>query len=74
MLKGAKDLAWASSIGLTLVLCTVIGLAIGVWLDRWLGTKPWLTLAWLILGILAGFWNILKGPPNKSSRIPPGLR
>ncbi|MBI3292083.1 MAG: AtpZ/AtpI family protein [Elusimicrobia bacterium] len=71
MWKGTRDLAWASSVGLTLVLCTVVGLTIGVWLDRWLHTAPWFTVSWLLMGIIAGFWNILKGLPKKPSREPP---
>ena len=43
--KGAwKALGELSSIGLTLVLATVLGLGGGYYADRWLGTKPWLTL------------------------------
>ena len=51
-------LATASSMGIAMVLATVIGLVIGIYLDRWLGTKPWLTLIFLIIGIIAGFNNI----------------
>ncbi len=55
-----KALAELSSIGMTLVLATVIGLAGGYYADRWLGTMPWLTLAGLILGIVAGFVNLFR--------------
>ncbi len=61
----AQQIGWASSIGMTLVISTVIGLALGVGLDRWLGTKPVLTLLMLVLGIVAGFWNILKNTIKK---------
>jgi ATP synthase protein I len=30
----------------------------GYYLDRWLGTGPWLTLLFLGFGIVAGFRNI----------------
>ncbi|MBI1847227.1 MAG: AtpZ/AtpI family protein [Candidatus Rokubacteria bacterium] len=50
--KGVGQLA---SVGMTMVLSTVIGLAGGWWLDRWLGTRPWLMLVGLMLGIAAGF-------------------
>ena len=36
------------------------GALIGWWLDRLLGTKPWLLLVLLFLGIAAAFWNIVK--------------
>ena len=55
-----KALAELSSIGMTLVLATVIGLAGGYYLDRWLGTSPWLILIGLGLGIAAGFVNLFR--------------
>ena len=45
---------------MTLVLATVIGLGAGYYADRWLGTKPWLTLLGLGLGIAAGFVNLFR--------------
>ena len=38
----------------------VIGLLGGFFLDRWLGTKPWLLLAGLLLGTVAGFYGMMK--------------
>jgi ATP synthase protein I len=55
-----KALAELSSIGMTLVLATVIGLAGGYYLDRWLGTSPWLVMIGLGLGIVAGFVNFFR--------------
>ncbi|MBI4772574.1 MAG: AtpZ/AtpI family protein [Deltaproteobacteria bacterium] len=52
-------LAMASSMGISIVLATVIGLGVGYYLDNHVfGTSPWLTLIFLILGIIAGFRNI----------------
>lgn len=48
----------AASIGLNLVGATFIGLGIGYFLDKWLGTHPWMTLFWLLIGIAAGFKNV----------------
>jgi ATP synthase protein I len=62
-----KALGELSTIGLTLVLATVIGLAGGYFLDRWLGTKPWLTLVGLGLGIAAGFVNLFRSV-NRAER------
>jgi ATP synthase protein I len=42
------------------VVCTAIGLAIGLWLDRWWHSAPWATLAFLLLGIVSGFWQVIK--------------
>jgi ATP synthase protein I len=55
-----KALAELSTIGMAMVLSTVIGLAGGYFLDRWLGTKPWLTLIGLGFGIAAGFVNLFR--------------
>jgi ATP synthase protein I len=55
-----KALGELSTVGLTLVVATVIGLAGGYYLDRWLGTSPWLTLIGLLFGIAAGFVNLFR--------------
>lgn len=41
-----------------MVAATFIGLAMGYYLDKWLDTSPWLTLSFLLLGIVSGFRNI----------------
>lgn len=41
-----------------MVAATFIGLAMGHYLDKWLDTAPWLTLVFLLLGIVSGFRNI----------------
>jgi len=48
-------LAELSSVGFAMVLATVIGLAGGYYLDRWLGTKHVFLLLGLGFGIAAGF-------------------
>jgi ATP synthase protein I len=47
-----------STVGLTLVFATVIGLYLGIKLDEWLGTSPWFTAIFLFVGIAAGFRNL----------------
>ena len=61
-----KELAFFSSIGLSVALSIFIGLAIGVYLDGRFATTPWLTLLFLGFGILAGYRNI--GLAIKKSR------
>jgi ATP synthase protein I len=66
--KGAwRSLGELSSIGMALVLATVIGLVAGYYADRWLGTQPWLTLLGLGLGIVAGFVNLFRSV-NRAER------
>jgi ATP synthase protein I len=55
-----KALGELSSIGMTLVVATVLGLVAGYYADRWLGTTPWLLLLGLGLGIAAGFVNLFR--------------
>jgi ATP synthase protein I len=55
-----RQLARLSTIGVTLVAATAIGLAMGYGLDRWLGTSPWLTLLFTLFGIAAGFINLFR--------------
>lgn len=55
-----RQLAQAGSVGLMLVVCIFVGAGLGVLLDRWLGTRPWLMLVCLLLGIIAGFVNVFR--------------
>jgi ATP synthase protein I len=62
-----KALGELSSIGLALVIATVIGLVGGYYADRLLGTSPWLLLLGLGLGIAAGFVNLFRSV-NRADR------
>ena len=61
-----KQLLEASTVGLNLVISTFIGLAMGYGidyaLDKWFGlhTKPWFTIIFLFIGIIAGFRELLR--------------
>ena len=41
-----------------MVVSTFIGLGMGYYLDKWLETDPWMTLSFLLIGIISGFRNI----------------
>jgi ATP synthase protein I len=56
--KSAVQMAYASSIGIAMVLAIFGCLFLGSWLDRKLGTEPYFTLLFLVIGIAAGFRNI----------------
>jgi len=54
-----RQLAYFSSLGFSIALSIFIGLGVGIYLDREVfGTTPWLTLVFLVLGVIAGFRNI----------------
>jgi len=55
-----RQLARLSTIGISLVAATAIGLLIGYGLDRLLGTAPWLTMVFALFGIAAGFLNLFR--------------
>lgn len=51
------------SLGTLLFACVAVGLAVGYFADRWLGTQPWLLLVGLGFGIAAAgvnFYRTLK--------------
>jgi ATP synthase protein I len=50
----------ASSIGLTLAIAIILGWAFGNWLDKKLGTTPYLMLLFTLLGVAAGFIEMIK--------------
>ena len=56
--KSAIQLAYASSIGISMALAIFGCFFLGTWLDRKLGTEPYFTLLFLLIGIAAGFRNI----------------
>ncbi len=65
MARGKEPSPWKSvgdvaQVGMVLVVAIVIGLGLGYAADRWLGTKPWLTLVGLGFGIAAGFLNVFR--------------
>jgi ATP synthase protein I len=46
--------------GLTLFGCVAAMCGAGWALDRWLGTKPWLLLAGIVVGAVAGFYQFVR--------------
>ena len=53
-------LARVAGIGWTVAIAIVAGAAAGWWLDRRLGTGPWLTLVGVALGAAAAFTAMIR--------------
>lgn len=53
-------LAELSSIALILPASIAVGLFFGYFLDRRLGTEPWLLLIFLVLGIASGLLSLFR--------------
>ncbi|NNF84708.1 MAG: AtpZ/AtpI family protein [Deltaproteobacteria bacterium] len=49
-----------SALGLELAIAVVLGLAIGYYLDKWLGTGPWMTVVWIGIGFAAGVRSLYR--------------
>lgn len=58
--KWMRGAGLASSIALVLVVAIFIGYALGLWLDSIFGTEPWLMLLFTLLGIVAGFIEMIR--------------
>ena len=55
-----KSLISYSSLGLEMGLCVAIGIAIGYFLDRYFMTSPYLTIIFMIFGIVAAMKSIYQ--------------
>lgn len=58
--RSIRNAALASTIGIVLVACITIGYLFGSWLDTKFGTSPWLMLVFTLMGIAAGFMEMLR--------------
>lgn len=58
--RDLRQLVEASSIGWMFPIAIGIGYLAGHYLDKWLGTDPWLTIIFTLLGIIAAFRNLFR--------------
>ena len=56
--KTIKALGFLSTVGISMALAICLGALIGYYLDKWLGTSPWLLLVFLGFGVAAAFRNL----------------
>lgn len=55
-----RRVAELSSIALILPSSIAVGLFLGYFLDKWLGTAPWLLLTFTVLGIVSGLLSLFR--------------
>jgi len=63
-----RSLGMLASVGITFVVATAGATIGGYFLDRWLGTTPWLTLIGLAVGVAAGFRGFFRLVKNAERR------
>jgi ATP synthase protein I len=57
---GISDYMWIASIGIHLVISSLVGLFAGIYIDKWLHTKPVFMFVLFIIGLAAGFRQLFK--------------
>ena len=53
-----RTLGYLSTVGMAMAFSIALGAGIGYYLDKKLGTKPWLFFVFLGFGIVAAFRNL----------------
>jgi len=56
-----RKLAALSSLGLMLPSSIAVGLFMGYFLDKLLGTDPWLLIVFTLFGVASGFLSLFRG-------------
>ena len=59
-LRQARTWLDVSIVGIQFPVAMGLGFLWGQWMDRHLGTKPWLTIVFSLFGIIAGFVNLFR--------------
>ena len=50
----------ATSVGIEMAVAVVLGIFLGMWLDKQLGTTPWMMIVWLVAGFAAGLRAVFR--------------
>ncbi len=62
--SNAASLGKALKISTELVAAVVVGTTLGFILDNWFDTRPWLTISFFFMGVVAGILNVIKSAIN----------
>ncbi|MCL2103235.1 MAG: AtpZ/AtpI family protein [Syntrophorhabdaceae bacterium] len=55
-----RELRKYGALGFEMAFSVLIGIGIGYYLDKWLGTAPWMMVIWLVFGFAAGFRSLYR--------------
>ena len=61
--------AQGTRLALELVAGVLVGAAIGFFADRWLGTMPMLSIGGFLLGLAAGFMNLVRAVKVEQAKV-----
>ncbi len=67
----ARQLATLGHVGMMFPVAIGIGLLGGYYLDRWLGTAPWLLLGGFALGVVTAMRNLIRSAAEMGGSDPP---
>jgi len=62
--SNAASMGKALKISTELVAAVIVGTILGFILDNWLDSKPWLTIIFFFMGVIAGILNVIKSAKN----------
>lgn len=65
----SRGMAYGLRMSTELVAAILVGGFMGYMLDTWLGTMPWLSLVFIMMGFVAGILNILRAFKRMQAEI-----
>lgn len=53
-------LGLVTGLGVTMIVCVMLGLVFGLYLDSRFSTSPWFAFSFVVLGMVAGGWTVYR--------------
>jgi len=67
--SNVASLGKALKIGTELVAAVVVGVLLGLILDNWFDTRPWLTISFFFMGVAAGILNVIRSAKSMHKNL-----